>query len=776
MNDVLSKISLWELNITSRIYISSNKAGISTVADFYMHLVDNHDYSAPSIRFLSDRDVNTLERHTMALLASVDSEGDILWEQYCKILDIPVVPATLHSPQCNIRHHLFTVLPDILQSILDDREWRIIQRRNMLAGATRLTLQELGEALGGLTRQRIDQLYNKALKKLKDVLIEHKYVDVGCRVHPTYHAVLDDIFTTLTSLTQHEISESSLLSHIGEYIGIGKGEVKIILPEIYFLLALIDVKKLVLTDKNISPILGHFNSSRRHKLKDILTRLHDILTTTGAAPMEDIDVLIHLNKGAPKTRTINLKELEHFITLCSTVERRDDGLVWARFEYLIGRMNQAERILYEEGGPLHADEITRRINHILVPLGHRKLSTRNLVNQMIREPRFVPVGRSGYWALRSWNIDTSTILNLMEKCLIAKNAPLSIDELYNCVTASRPAASVNKKSIIFYLTQNRTLFARVKRDKWGLVKWTEVKAAEKWDLAHVADYVANIFRNRNTDRLPYAVVKIALAEAASVRPTVAQGMLNVNPVIRTARIGNQLFAILQSDYRLKIRSKTPPIQRNHRTMHEQIAQRVREILLSVPNHEILLSKLIDILNDNFHTSQRTLFYGYISKMEFVEKIPVPGTRMKICRLREARQISYPQISKISNPDLRVKVERALQFLNIEYVDIGLFLLSKEFEEVLRRYLSRANSLGKLKIAPTLPEEKWKLDSMISSVVQNGLLTDKATLSFLRQKRNDRAHGTMPPPEELEILMKSAPLLANMYIDYIKYFDDLYSQL
>ncbi len=147
--------------------------------------------------------------------------------------------------------------------------------------------------------------------------------------------------------------------------------------------------------------------------------------------------------------------------------------------------------------------------------------------------------------------------------------------------------------------------------------------------------------------------------------------------------------------------------------------------------------------------------------------------MKICSIKGTKiTLAFPQVTNIATFDLRQKVARTLSFLNEENVDIGLFLLSKEFEATLKNYLLTANMKGKVQISVKNPPDRWKLEQMIEWVKKSGIITDHAVLNYLRQTRNDRAHGSKPSPAEKRILMMGIQYLANLYIDYIKLLDDL----
>lgn len=141
------------------------------------------------------------------------------------------------------------------------------------------------------------------------------------------------------------------------------------------------------------------------------------------------------------------------------------------------------------------------------------------------------------------------------------------------------------------------------------------------------------------------------------------------------------------------------------------------------------------------------------------------------------ELAVYNIDSIPTDDLRQKIKRALEFLNEENVDVGLFLLSKEFEATLKAYLMKASAKGKLQtFPPGKSPDKWNLNGMVDCAKDNGIITDNAVFHYLRQVRNDRAHGTMPKPKEMQVLMKNAQYLASLYIDYIRLLDDLSQSL
>ena len=213
------------------------------------------------------------------------------------------------------------------------------------------------------------------------------------------------------------------------------------------------------------------------------------------------------------------------------------------------------------------------------------------------------------------------------------------------------------------------------------------------------------------------------------------------------------------------------------TLRDRVNKSVRAILETMPNKQIPLDDLIKRLQKEYHRPKAT-FYHYIADFDYVERLDIPNSHAKLCRMKDTQRTElFPQVQNITDTTLREKVERALPFLTEENVDIGLFLLSKEFEVTLKTYLINASMTGKLSVLPQgKTPDKWNLHGMVECAKDNGIITDYATFHYLRQARNERAHGTMPSLAERQLLMKSIQHIAGLYIDYIKLLDDLTQNL
>jgi hypothetical protein len=207
------------------------------------------------------------------------------------------------------------------------------------------------------------------------------------------------------------------------------------------------------------------------------------------------------------------------------------------------------------------------------------------------------------------------------------------------------------------------------------------------------------------------------------------------------------------------------IARKKATLRQRASESVRRILMTVPGKQMPLAELVERLKSEFKCSARKL-YRYIQDLDYIEQTELPGSGIKVCCIRGTQEtLVFPQVQSIANEALREKIERALSFLNEENVDIGLFLLSKEFEATLKAYLVTAKTKGKLYITLGKDPDKWKLVNMVDCAKENGIINNHAVFHYLRQERNDRAHGTMPTLEERRVLMNHVTYIAGLYINY-----------
>jgi hypothetical protein len=132
----------------------------------------------------------------------------------------------------------------------------------------------------------------------------------------------------------------------------------------------------------------------------------------------------------------------------------------ARLTYL-GRTNdRIERVLREEGKILHHREIAAKL---AVPRADKEKSIRNRLSY---DPRFVPIGRSGFWGLAEWKAETGSIADVAASRMRGRKRLFTEAEILKLVLARRPCAS---NSINATLVADRR-FVRAGPLTWKLSK------------------------------------------------------------------------------------------------------------------------------------------------------------------------------------------------------------------------------------------------------------------------------------------------------------------
>jgi hypothetical protein len=139
--------------------------------------------------------------------------------------------------------------------------------------------------------------------------------------------------------------------------------------------------------------------------------------------------------------------VQSLLYLMPHVENKD-GHYFLHDQNLISVKDCIYRIFHEHQRELSKDEIKEElIKRGVVPPEFLNLSL---------DDRFVPVGKTGIWGLKKWNIDNFPIYDVMLDALRFLGKPASTRQLTECVKNRRP--NVRQETIYTYLAQYKNLF------------------------------------------------------------------------------------------------------------------------------------------------------------------------------------------------------------------------------------------------------------------------------------------------------------------------------
>lgn len=690
---------------------------------------------------------------------ALDESGNLEWLKFLPLKSITLVPTQLETAQSlyESSNLLTETVKQILDHTMDERAWIIIKHRFELEDASALALQELGDAFN-LTRERVRQIEAKALGNLRKILLDNDYTGQKFRVHFGVVQLLETLLTYVRP--SYYIREDEL------YI-----QVTNVLPKIWLftclVMELLGYKKTELRDKRLSPVWMQLKEKKQEKkLIAVIETLNEILTFETSQALDSFSVLVKLNKRLSAKDRVRLEEIGLYLSLCSSIETCEGGKFRGKFEHLVGRSNQVERLLTEAEGPVSTRELVRQINSRLVPLGEKLVKRENLANQMVDSGLFTPIGKSGEWGLKSWELQNRSVLDTMKEALTVHNRPLTKEDIYEYVVNIRQAR-VSEKSIKIYLKTEKEIF-RPDGNNWVLTSWQSNKQATVWDKATVSRFIEDAFRHKKVKEVEYGVLTALLAEKAKVGIRQARGMLIHNPAIKSrAGKGDKRYAVFQTHGE---GSKVSQHRPRKKTLQQRVDELIPQIITQETNYELPLSELVKRIQAQQNVQRYTL-YQYIDRSSLIKK------RMEnqkvVCFLASPKgDIALSETKNIKSPQLRNNVERSLSFLTPENVDIALSSLSKEFEGVLKEFVTKSVEKNRQLDKSLGDPKRWRLVDLVNYAYSTKVIDSPDDLHYLRQVRNQRAHESMPDAKEMQELYKTGGHIAGLYVHYIRHFDNL----
>lgn len=126
-----------------------------------------------------------------------------------------------------------------------------------------------------------------------------------------------------------------------------------------------------------------------------------------------------------------------------------------------GLRDRAYLVYKKEGRPLHFREVARLIEKHGFNRKGRKVLAQSVHNDLIRDPRFVLVGR-GMYALQEWGYVPGTVREIILGVLKEAGQPLSKQEICELVLAKRQV----KPTTIFLNLQNKEYFSKTEDGKF----------------------------------------------------------------------------------------------------------------------------------------------------------------------------------------------------------------------------------------------------------------------------------------------------------------------
>lgn len=359
-----------------------------------------------------------------------------------------------------------------LLSSLNQREQDIISRRFGLFNPQKDTLEKIGQD-HSLTRERIRQLENAAIKKIKELKdLEQKAENIRAAILAILEeygglAEREHLLNSLVALSKQNKGESFDIQEEDNHVN--RNNFYFVISEIF------DELEEVKNSSKLDRFLKHRDCSVCHLeelIEEALDRIKERDRTLSTSEVMDLfRELEAYKKHKEKLQTprkINLskvldslaqedgKEIEKdkifysLLKAASDIEQSKLGQWGMRQWSAIKPKTISEKIhlvLKEHGKPMHFREIADKINEI--SFDKKKANAATVHNELILGDQYVLIGR-GIYSLKEWGYKNGTVKDIVKDLL--SNGPMKREEIINKVLKQR---LVKKNTILLALSDKK---------------------------------------------------------------------------------------------------------------------------------------------------------------------------------------------------------------------------------------------------------------------------------------------------------------------------------
>jgi hypothetical protein len=327
-----------------------------------------------------------------------------------------------------------------LLSVLGDRSQDVINSRFGLGNDTkRMTLEAIGKKYK-ITRERVRQIENYSIINIRK-----------SKEYAKEKAVFDELAKIITGLGS-TVSEDILLKHISKD--------KATQNQIHFLLVVGED----FTKEKEDDEFKHRWSVDKDLSKKIHMSLRQLYQT-----LSDDEILLesdmvekfleHLKDVSEKYKTQEIAR--RWLALSKLIDKNPLG-EWGKTQSsninAKGMRDYAYLVIRRHGSPIHFREVAKLITELF----DKKAHVATTHNELIKDPRFVLVGR-GLYALSEWGYMSGVVKDVI-RGIIQKNGPMTKEEIIKKVLKERYV----KENTIMVNLQNPKFFKKSKDGKYSI--------------------------------------------------------------------------------------------------------------------------------------------------------------------------------------------------------------------------------------------------------------------------------------------------------------------
>lgn len=174
-----------------------------------------------------------------------------------------------------------------------------------------------------------------------------------------------------------------------------------------------------------------------------------------------------VSKAFKNELNLDSQSLVSFLEASKKISQNSEGLFGLREWPEVnpkGVKDKAYLALKKKGNPLHFVEVANFIDDLGLNLESNTLP-QTVHNELIRDPRFVLVGR-GIYALKEWGYTPGQVKDVISEILKDQVEPLSRDEIIEKVLSQR----IVKENTILLNLQNKKYFSKDSKEKYTIKK------------------------------------------------------------------------------------------------------------------------------------------------------------------------------------------------------------------------------------------------------------------------------------------------------------------
>jgi hypothetical protein len=334
----------------------------------------------------------------------------------------------------------FSVLVNQILAYLPERTRDIFKRRYGLTGEKTETLENIGRDYG-ITRERVRQIVSDAQKNISANLSKTDFLE----------AQKDLIFT---------IEKNNGIIKESEIVDMYNSDGIRLANAIKFLASCSNVIRITAEKSELEKSWA-ISAETEKKARRAVQKAEEILksekkTFSGEKMNEELG-------GAFPEMT--KQEIMSYLGVAVKVKKNKFGK-WGIYNWPEispkGTREKVYLILKEKKQPLHFAQIAKLIDEY--KLGTKKAHPQTVHNELIKDDRFVLIGR-GMYALSEWGYKEGTIKDVLKEIIDKSGHPLSREEILKEVMKRRKV----KKSTVLINLNNRGIFEKQK-DCYSLKK------------------------------------------------------------------------------------------------------------------------------------------------------------------------------------------------------------------------------------------------------------------------------------------------------------------